>query len=235
MAAENQRKTGASGRRPNRGSEDRKRTGTTASRKKSNKTLSLPTGRGSGGIVRIVGGRFKRTPLAVGDREGLRPTPDRVRETVFDWLMHFFGGTLEGLRALDMFAGSGAMGLEAVSRGAAAADVVERNRRGADAIRETVKKLKAHEVSVYAEDVFVFLAQTARTYDLVFIDPPFAAELQAKALRAVKARLASGAYVYVESPEEFSEDRLTAEGFHSVRRGKAGAVFYLLAQMTEVA
>lgn len=148
--------------------------------------------------------------------------------------MHFFGGTLEGLRALDMFAGSGAMGLEAVSRGAAA-DVVEMNRRGADAIRETVKKLKAHEVSVYAEDVFVFLAQTARTYDLVFIDPPFAAELQAKALRAVKARLASGAYVYVESPEEFSEDRLTAEGFHSVRRGKAGAVFYLLAQMTEVA
>lgn len=197
--------------------------------------LSLPTGRGSGGIVRIVGGRFKRTPLAVGDREGLRPTPDRVRETVFDWLMHFFGGTLEGLRALDMFAGSGAMGLEAVSRGAAAADVVEMNRRGADAIRETVKKLKAHEVSVYAEDVFVFLAQTARTYDLVFIDPPFAAELQAKALRAVKARLASGAYVYVESPEEFSEDLLTAEGFHSVRRGKAGAVFYLLAQMTEVA
>ena len=152
---------------------------------------------------------------------------------MFDWLMHFFGGTLEGLRALDMFAGSGAMGLEAVSRGAAAADVVEMNRRGADAIRETVKKLKAHEVSVYAEDVF--LAQTARTYDLVFIDPPFAAELQAKALRAVKARLASGAYVYVESPEEFSEDRLTAEGFHSVRRGKAGAVFYLLAQMTEAA
>lgn len=149
--------------------------------------------------------------------------------------MHFFGGTLEGLRALDMFAGSGAMGLEAVSRGAAAADVVEMNRRGADAIRETVKKLKAHEVSVYAEDVFVFLAQTAQTYDLVFIDPPFAAELQAKALRAVRARLASGAYVYVESPEEFSEDRLTAEGFHSVRRGKAGAVFYLLAQMTEAA
>lgn len=197
--------------------------------------VSLPTGRGSGGIVRIVGGRFKRTPLAVGDREGLRPTPDRVRETVFDWLMHFFVGTLEGLRVLDMFAGSGAMGLEAVSRGAAAADVVEMNRRGAEAIRETVKKLKATEVSVYAEDVFVFLSRTAQTYDLVFIDPPFAAGLQAKALRAVKAHLAPGAYVYVESPEEFSEDRLTAEGFHSVRRGKAGAVFYLLAQTTEAA
>ena len=90
---------------------------------------------------------------------------------------------------LDMFAGSGAMGLEAVSRGAAAADVVEMNRRGADAIRETVKKLKATEVSVYAEDVFVFLSRTAQTYDLVFIDPPFAAGLQAKALRAVRARL----------------------------------------------
>lgn len=149
--------------------------------------------------------------------------------------MHFFGGTLEGLRVLDMFAGSGAMGLEAVSRGAAAADVVEMNRRGAEVIRETVKKLKATEVSVYAEDVFVFLSRTAQTYDLVFIDPPFAAGLQAKALRAVRARLAYGAYVYVESPEEFSEDRLAAEGFYSVRRGKAGAVFYLLAQTTEAA
>ena len=149
--------------------------------------------------------------------------------------MHFFGGTLEGLRVLDMFAGSGAMGLEAVSRGAAAADVVEMNRRGADAIRETVKKLKATEVSVYAEDVYEFLSPTAQTYDLVFIDPPITAGLQTNALRNVRSRLAYGAYVYVESPEEFSEDRLTAEGFHSVRRGKAGAVFYLLAQMTDVA
>lgn len=180
-----------------------------------------------------MGGRFKRTPLAVADREGLRPTPDRVRETVFDWLMHFFGGTLEGARALDMFAGSGAMGLEAVSRGAAAADLVEMNRRGAEAIRETVRKLKAEEATVYAEDVFVFLSRTAQTYDLVFIDPPFAAGLQAKALAAVKGRLNAGAFVYVESPEEFSEDRLAEQGFVSVRRGKAGAVFYLLAQVKE--
>lgn len=125
------------------------------------------------------------------------------------------------------------MGLEAVSRGAAAADIVEMNRRGADAIRETVKKLKADEATVYAEDVFVFLTRTAQTYDLVFIDPPFAAGLQAKALAAVKGRLKAGAFVYVESPEEFSEETLSDAGFVSVRRGKAGAVFYLLAQVKE--
>ncbi len=186
-------------------------------------------------MVRIVGGRFKRTPLAVDDRDGLRPTPDRVRETVFDWLMHFFGGTLEGLSVLDMFAGSGAMGLEAVSRGAAHADIVEMDRRSARRIQDAVEKLKAEEAAVVNNDVFAFLQRTATTYDVVFIDPPFAAGLQKKALSAVAGRLNAGAYVYVESPAEFPETALAAEGFESVRRGKAGVVFYLLAQLKKEA
>ncbi len=186
-------------------------------------------------MVRIVGGRFKRTPLAVDDRDGLRPTPDRVRETVFDWLLHFFGGTLEGLTALDMFAGSGAMGLEAVSRGAAHADMVELDRRSARRIREAAEKLKAEEAAVVNEDVFAFLQRSKTAYDLVFIDPPFAAGLQEKALRAVAGRLTDNAYVYVESPAEFPEAALSAAGFESVRRGKAGMVFYLLAQRKQEA
>ncbi len=181
-------------------------------------------------MVRIVGGRFKRTPLAVDDRDGLRPTPDRVRETVFDWLLHFFGGTLEGLTALDMFAGSGAMGLEAVSRGAAHADLVELDRRSARRIREAAEKLQAAEAAVVNDDVFAFLKRTQAAYDLVFIDPPFAAGLQEKALQAVAGRLTEDALVYVESPAEFPEATLAASGLESVRRGKAGGVFYLLAR-----
>ena len=158
------------------------------------------------GAVRIIGGRFKRTPLAVQDREGLRPTPDRVRETVFDWLMHLSGGTIEDLTVLDMFAGSGAMGLEAASRGA----------------RRTV--------NVVCGDVFSYVGSTNETFDIVFIDPPFAESLQAEALSAVRPRLTDKAVVYVESDREISEEKLQDQGFASVRRGRAGAVFYLLAQ-----
>ena len=229
----NQQKTGGSGAREKRPATGRGRLGAAAAHEKSRQSLSLPTAKGRGGLVRIVGGRFKRTPLAVGDREGLRPTPDRVRETVFDWLTHLMGG-IDGLKALDMFAGSGAMGLEAVSRGACHADIVELDRRGAAAIRATAEKLGASQVHVHNADVFSFLERTAVLYDLIFIDPPFAANLQERALRAVGSHLATGALVYLESPEEYGEEKLAQAGFESVRRGKAGAVHYLLAQLKEL-
>lgn len=127
------------------------------------------------GAVRIIGGRFKRTPLAVQDREGLRPTPDRVRETVFDWLMHLSGGTIEDLTVLDMFAGSGAMGLEAASRGARRVVCTELNRKSAAQIRAVVEKLgAAGTVNVVCGDVFSYVGSTNETFDIVFIDPPFA-------------------------------------------------------------
>ena len=175
------------------------------------------------GAVRIIGGRFKRTPLAVQDREGLRPTPDRVRETVFDWL--------EDLTVLDMFAGSGAMGLEAASRGARRVVCTELNRKSAAQIRAVVEKLgAAGTVNVVCGDVFSYVGSTNETFDIVFIDPPFAESLQAEALSAVRPRLTDKAVVYVESDREISEEKLQDQGFASVRRGRAGAVFYLLAQ-----
>lgn len=183
------------------------------------------------GAVRIIGGRFKRTPLAVQDREGLRPTLDRVRETVFDWLMHLSGGTIEDLTVLDMFAGSGAMGLEAASRGARRVVCTELNRKSAAQIRAVVEKLGATgTVNVVCGDVFSYVGSTNETFDIVFIDPPFAESLQAEALSAVKPRLTDKAVVYVESDREISEEKLQDQGFASVRRGRAGAVFYLLAQ-----
>lgn len=193
--------------------------------------VSLATGAKSVGAVRIIGGRFKRTPLAVQDREGLRPTPDRVRETVFDWLMHLSGGTIEDLTVLDMFAGSGAMGLEAASRGARRVVCTELNRKSAAQIRAVVEKLgAAGTVNVVCRDVFSYVGSTNETFDIVFIDPPFAESLQAEALSAVRPRLTDKAVVYVESDREISEEKLQDQGFASVRRGRAGAVFYLLAQ-----
>ena len=172
--------------------------------------------------MRIIGGRFKRTPLAVQDREGLRPTPDRVRETVFDWLMHLSGGTIEDLTVLDMFA---------ASRGARRVVCTELNRKSAAQIRAVVEKLgAAGTVNVVCGDVFSYVGSTNETFDIVFIDPPFAESLQAEALSAVRPRLTDKAVVYVESDREISEEKLQDQGFASVRRGRAGAVFYLLAQ-----
>lgn len=183
--------------------------------------------------MRIVGGDWRRTPLRVGVREGLRPTSERVRETVFDWLGHLLGG-LAGVRVLDLFAGSGALGLEAASRGAASLDAVETDRACAAAIRETVAKVGAWDrVRVVQGDAFAFLAASRpEAFDLVFIDPPFARDLQEKALGAVKGVLAPEGLVYVESPEAtLPDDALGRLGFVRVREGRAGAVaFELLAR-----
>lgn len=183
--------------------------------------------------MRIVGGDWRRTPLRVGVREGLRPTSERVRETVFDWLGHLLGG-MAGVRVLDLFAGSGALGLEAASRGAASVDAVETDRACAAAIRETVAKVRAEDrVRVTVGDAFGFLERAAAgSFDLVFIDPPFARDLQEKAIGAIRGALAPEGLVYVESPEApVPEETLGKLGFVRVREGRAGQVaFELLAR-----
>ncbi len=182
----------------------------------------------SRGVVRIVGGRYKRTPVPVADREGLRPTPERVRETLFDWLRHLFG-TLEGLVCCDMFAGSGALGLEAASRGARRVVSLELDRRGALALRAVVDKLKAADVlEVVQCDAFVWLQRNQEKFDVVFIDPPFAAGLQKKAVAAALGHLAAGGLIYLESDADYDEEALSEMGVKSVRAGRAGAVFYRL-------
>jgi 16S rRNA (guanine966-N2)-methyltransferase len=150
------------------------------------------------GKVRLIAGRWRGTRLAVPDVAGLRPTSDRVRETLFNWLMPALPGAL----VLDLFAGTGALGLEAVSRGAARAVLVERDAALAAALRATVARLQGGEaVSIVQADALEWLAsQPLATFDLAFVDPPFAAGLWDPVLAALLPRLRERAWLYVESP-----------------------------------
>ncbi len=156
------------------------------------------------GKVRLIGGRWRGTRLAVPAVAGLRPTSDRVRETLFNWLMP----ALPGARVLDLFAGSGALGLEAVSRGAASAVLVERDRGLAQALRDTVGRLDADDaVHVVEADALGWLGGPAKLpgqggFDIAFVDPPFAAGLWEAALAGLPAVMNADAWLYVESPAD---------------------------------
>lgn len=153
------------------------------------------------GKVRIIGGRWRGTRLEVPSRPGLRPTSDRVRETLFNWLQP----VLPGARVLDLFAGSGALGLEAVSRGAACAVLVEHDPQLARALRDTAARLQgaAGAVEVAAADAMAWLhVQPDGGFDLAFVDPPFDANLWGGVLPALAPKLAADAWLYVESPAE---------------------------------
>ena len=163
-----------------------------------------PRGQGaqSGGQLRIIGGRWRGRKLAFASVEGLRPTGDRLRETLFNWLQFH----LPGARCLDLFAGSGALGLEALSRGAGAVDFVELNPGAAKTLGSQLQVLQADNGRVHqcAADAFLQRAADSPPYDLVFVDPPFAADLWQQTLTqlAEGAMLAEGALVYVESPRD---------------------------------
>ena len=168
--------------------------------------------------MRIVGGRWRRTSLAVADRNGLRPTPERVRETVFDWLGHLLG-SFSGKSALDLFAGSGALGFEALSRGMKAADFVERDSRQAALLKHAAAKLSEKEangtqIRVHQGDAFQFLEGAASYYDVIFIDPPYALNLQDEAIVEAAKCLGPNGILYVErsgvltSPEVLDQQKL---------------------------
>jgi len=150
------------------------------------------------GQVRIIGGKWRRTRLPVLLREGLRPTPDRTRETVFNWLQPM----LPGARVLDVFAGSGALGLEALSRGAQEAVLLERDPALAQSLRETAMRLSGGEAAriIQADALHWLAAPLHGRFDLVFLDPPFAANLWQPVLAALPPWLAAGAWLYVETP-----------------------------------
>ena len=149
------------------------------------------------GQVRLIAGDLRGSKLPVPDRPGLRPTADRVRETLFNWLQP----APRGQRVLDLFAGSGALGFEAASRGAAEVRLVERDPLLAANLRTQATRLKATQVRVDEGDALAWLARPADTaFDLVFLDPPFDAGLWAAAAAALAPWLAPGARVYVESP-----------------------------------
>jgi 16S rRNA (guanine966-N2)-methyltransferase len=148
--------------------------------------------------VRLIGGQWKKSKLPVLDRPGLRPTPDRVRETLFNWL----GQDLAGWRVLDAFAGSGALGFEAASRGAREVVLLERDAVIARSLAASKARLQADALHVHAADALAWMASAAHgRFDLVMLDPPFDAGLHASATEAALKLLNRGGWLYVESAE----------------------------------
>ncbi len=180
--------------------------------------------------VRIIGGQWKRTPLAVPDVVGLRPTPSRVRETLFNWL----GQDLRGWHCLDAFAGTGALGLEAASRGAAAVTLVEQDGALVRRLEAVCQRLNASAVTVRRGDAVAALrAVPAHSLQLVFLDPPFdAVAVFEPALEAAAGALQANGFVYLEAPRAWEPEALAAVGLQIHRAGKAGMVhFHLLSKL----
>ena len=171
--------------------------------------------------IRIIGGLWKRTKLKVADKPGLRPTPDRVRETVFNWL----GQDMTGLRCLDAFAGTGALGFEAASRGAKDVLIIEQDGALIEQLKKTQAQLEASAVHVQRGDGVAAIRQAAPgSLDVIFIDPPFEAPLFEPALGACARALAPEGWVYLESPTAYTDETLSVVGLSVHRHLKAGAV-----------
>ncbi|HZX70805.1 MAG TPA: 16S rRNA (guanine(966)-N(2))-methyltransferase RsmD [Rhodanobacter sp.] len=176
------------------------------------------------GRIRIIGGSLRNSRLQVPELPGLRPTPERVRETLFNWL----APVIDGARCLDLCAGTGALGIEACSRGAASVQLVERDARAAQALRENLARLRVDTAQLSTLDARAFLAGTAQAFDLVFLDPPFALDMWAELAGQLEAGgwLAANALIYVES------SRAGAPGlppnWYVHRKGHAGEVGFAL-------
>jgi 16S rRNA (guanine966-N2)-methyltransferase len=177
--------------------------------------------------VRVVGGRWKRSKLPVADKPGLRPTPDRVRETLFNWL----GQDLTGWRCLDAFAGSGALGIEAASRGAAEVVLLERDRELVRSLVSTCARLQATTVRVEQADALAWMARCPpHRFELIFIDPPFDAGLFEPALAAAAPRVVDAGWAYLEAGQAYDAAALAALGWRLHRHARAGAVHAHLLQ-----
>jgi 16S rRNA (guanine966-N2)-methyltransferase len=178
--------------------------------------------------LRIIGGRHRGRKLRFPEGVDIRPTPDRVRETLFNWLQQ----RVAGARVLDLFAGSGALGLEAVSRGAAQVTFIEKDRRAAAAIEALTREWLEGAVSIACADALGWLSQAppdAASFDIVFLDPPYDADLLSATAEALASsgRLAPDARVYLESRARDPLPRLPL-GWRSLRDGRAGEVGYHL-------
>jgi 16S rRNA (guanine966-N2)-methyltransferase len=195
--------------------------------------------------VRLIGGLYKRTPLPVPVVPGLRPTSSRVRETLFNWL----GQDMSGWRVLDAFAGSGALGLEAASRGASAVTLLEQHPQLVQQLSKTAIRLGASQVNVHRADAINWMSQCAQkdpagSFDLVFLDPPFEQDLFLSALQQASRCVVPQGWIYLESPQPWHDAHATSAmdatglaishvlpaGFTVQRRGHAGAVHFHLLQ-----
>ena len=173
--------------------------------------------------MRIIGGAQRRRWIEFPDTTALRPTPDRVRETLFNWL----GQSLDGKRCLDLFAGSGALGFEAASRGAASVDMVENDRTAYRALQDNQKKLVCTNVALHCMDGLEFVRLNNGHYDVIFLDPPFDGGYMPKVMPLLTQRLATDGVVYIESGMAFEPDG----AWQVVKRAQAGKVHYQLLQL----
>jgi 16S rRNA (guanine966-N2)-methyltransferase len=172
--------------------------------------------------VRLIGGDWKRSKLPVADKPGLRPTPDRVRETLFNWL----GQRLDGWRVLDAFAGSGALGFEAASRGAAEVVLLERDAELARSLAASAGRLKAGNVRVEQTDALAWMRRAEpRRFDLVLLDPPFADALLEPAVAAASSLMGEAGWLYVESDQPWPPEHAS---WRLWRQSRAGSVHFAL-------
>jgi 16S rRNA (guanine966-N2)-methyltransferase len=180
------------------------------------------------GRLRIVAGNWRSRVLEIADVPGLRPTSERVRETLFNWL----APRIQGARCLDLFAGTGALGFEALSRAAAEVTFVEKSRRAVRMLQENASKLGATGATIHEGDAMEFLQGVApQAYDLIFLDPPFAGELLGRACERIAATgtLVRGGFVYLEQARDQTLPPLP-HGWEILKDKTAGQVRYLLAR-----
>lgn len=184
--------------------------------------------------VRIIGGQWKRTPLPVLAAEGLRPTPDRVRETVFNWLTHLFDGHWQSRDCLDLFAGTGALGFEAASRGARRVVLVESGAAAVAQMEANKVKLQADQLLILRGDALVHAQRMvgSQRYDLIFLDPPYHQDWLPRILPLCAGLLAPDGVIYLEAESSLLDENAPAwvADWHIVRADRAGSVFYHLLQ-----
>ena len=181
-------------------------------------------------VLRIIAGQWRGRKLRFPDVRDIRPTPDRVRETLFNWLM----SDIAGARCLDVFAGSGALGLEALSRGADKVVFVDQHRKVTSHLNELLQTLEADNAEVIQADAMAWLCEPAsQQFDIVFLDPPYAAELLVECCQDLEGNgwLADNALIYIEHGGQLDHGELP-DNWSVTRSKKAGQVYYELAQRT---
>ncbi|HSH97026.1 MAG: 16S rRNA (guanine(966)-N(2))-methyltransferase RsmD [Methylophilaceae bacterium] len=170
--------------------------------------------------VRISGGEWRSRMVTFPDLPGLRPTPDRVRQTLFNWL----GQDLEGLVCLDLFSGTGVMGFEALSRGAKQVVMVEKAAAAYKSLQQNKQQLNATEAHIFTMDALQFLAKNQLVFDVIFLDPPYNHGWLAKLLPTLSSHLSSEGVIYAEAEFAIEDD----DHWQVIKHGKAGNVYYHL-------
>lgn len=179
------------------------------------------------GTVRIIGGKWRGRKLPIPEVKDLRPTPDRVRETLFNWLTPY----IPGARCLDLFAGSGVLGFEALSRGASYVELVDQSTAVIAGLEQIQQTLKTDACRIYRANVPKQLHVPEKPFDIVFLDPPYAAKLLLPCCQYLESQLflSTIAYLYLEA-DCVIEDNDLPSTWHIIKHGRAGNVFYHLAK-----